>query len=102
MKGDTKLTEEFEDWERYEYNINQRDKAKKPKPYIPIKCKHSGCGFYFIPLANARQKYCSLHEKQSTSCPFENHLLQYGGFFANGDDKNLPTDFNHANYTPLR
>ena len=95
------------DEEKRQFNIEQRNKYPHgPFPYLPVKCLHAGCDFYFVPIDNAYETFCPVHRLKKTSkmneCPFMGHELQDSGFFSWGKDDDLPTDFNHANYTPVR
>ena len=95
------------DHEKREFNIEQRNKySHDPLPYLPIECYQPGCSFQFIPVDNAYENLCPVHRFKKTSkmneCPFMQHELQDSCFFSWGKDDDLPTDFNHANYTPVR
>ena len=92
--------------QRREFNIEQREKfPSDPLPYLPVKCSAEGCRFHFIPIDNAYNTICPLHKHKNSKihpCPFMNHELVDTSFFTWGIDEDLPTDFNHANYTPVR
>lgn len=92
--------------ERQEFNIQQREKyPDSPRPYLPIPCANEKCQFHFIPIDNAYEVLCPIHRMKNPKinpCPFMNHELTDSTFFTWGVDEDLPTDFNHANYTPLR
>ncbi len=94
------------DIERREFNIKQKEKyPNSPLPYLPVKCSKENCGFYFIPIDNAYETLCPLHrikKPKINPCPFMNHELVDNSFFIWGRSEDLPTDYNHANYTPLR
>jgi hypothetical protein len=92
--------------ERREFNIQQREKyPENPRPYLPVECAKEGCFFHFIPIDNAYEALCPLHRIKNpriNPCPFMGHELADSTFFTWGIDEDLCTDFNHANYTPVR
>ena len=93
--------------QRRNFNIEQREKfPHNPFPYLDVECAHEGCNFHFVPIENAYEVLCPLHRIKRNSqihpCPYMNHELVDTTFFTSGLDKDLPTDFNHANYTPVR
>ena len=92
--------------DRRAYNIKQREKfPHNPGPYLPVKCSYEGCPFHFVPIDNAYETLCPVHKTRNpkiNECPYMNHEMIDTSFFVNGYDKDLPTDFNHANYTPVR
>lgn len=92
--------------ERREFNIQQREKyPENPRPYLPVECAKEGCFFHFIPIDNAYESLCPLHRIKNPKinpCPFMSHELVDSTFFTWGIDEDLCTDFNHANYTPVR
>ena len=98
------IKKKMSDEERYQFNIEQREEyPHDPLPYIHIPCS---CGFYFVPLENAWDKICPkckmLKSGINRTCPFARHELEDSSFFTHGFDEGLATDFNHANYTPVR
>ena len=95
------------DEEKRVFNIEQRSKyPHDPLPYLPVPCLHPDCFFHFVPIDNAYETLCPVHRIRHTSkssqCPYMNHEMEDSGFFSWGKDDDLPTDYNHANYTPVR
>ena len=111
-----KITKKMTNEECCQFNIEQREEyADDPLPYIHVKCAgtflvdgrgYIPCDFHFVPLENAWDKICPkckmMKSGMNRSCPFARHELEDSSFFTHGFDEGLPTDFNHANYTPVR
>jgi len=101
-----KIKKKMSHEERVEYNTYVRNTfPKERKDYVPIKCQKPGCVFHFIPVDNVNEKFCPLHRmvsKVQENCPWMKHDLVDCTFFAKGLDSGLETDFNHANFTPVR